>query len=82
MRGKVQTSVNELSPVAKARIIRELKKGDQARVAELVGTKPTYVKEVLRRRHSAKSALANRIWHAADRMLKERVRIQQELAAC
>lgn len=74
--------MHELSAVAKARVVRELKKGDQARVAELVGTKPTYVKEVLRRRHSAKSALANRIWHAADRLLKDRVRIQQELRAC
>lgn len=79
MRRKVQTSVHGLSLVSKARILAELKKGDQARIAELVGTRPTYVKEVLRYRHSAKSALANRIWHAADRILKERVRLQQDL---
>jgi hypothetical protein len=79
MERNLQTSVHELTPVAKARILRELKKGDKARIAELVGVYPGYVKDVLGRRPGAKSVLARRIWFAADRLLKERARLQQEL---
>lgn len=81
MRAKVQTDQYELSDAAKAWVVRSLKKGDQARVAEIVGTTPDYVKKTLRYRLAAKSALTRRIWIAAHSLLSNRKRLQQELQA-
>jgi hypothetical protein len=79
MRNKVQTKVRELSPAAKARILKELEHGDQANIARLVGTVPEYVKQVMRYRTEAKSALAHRIWFTADRILRDRRRLKSDL---
>jgi hypothetical protein len=81
MSGKLQTNVHELSDAAKARIVRELKKGDKARIAEVCRTSPDYVKDVFSRRPQAKSVLARRIWLAAHRLLADRQRLQDELHA-
>jgi len=71
--------MQELSPAAKARILQELKKGDQARIAELVQVDPSYVKQVLRYRPRAKSVLAIRIWQTANRILNDRARLTAEM---
>lgn len=81
MRTKVQSGFNELAPASKAMVLKRLKKGDQARVAEMVGTSPDYVKKTLRYRTTAKSALTRRIWMAAHRLLTDRERLQRELHA-
>ena len=44
----------------RARILRDLRRGDQARIAEAVGTAPEYVKHIMRYRPNAKRALARR----------------------
>ncbi len=83
MSDKVQTSGHQLSAAAKALVLRELKKGDQARIAEMVGTTPDYVKKVFRQRaRTANSALANRIWLAGHRMVRQRREITKELRPC
>ena len=81
MSGKLQTNVQELSDAAKARIARELKKGDKARIAEICRTSPDYVKDLFSRRTTAKSVLARRVWLTANRMLMDRQRLQQEMHA-
>lgn len=63
----------------RARILSSLRKGDQARIAEAVGTVPEYVKQVMRYRPNAKSALSRRIWLAADRLLQDRDRLNNEM---
>lgn len=63
----------------RARILRGLRRGDQTRIAEAVGTVPEYVKQVMRYRPDAKSALAHRIWLAADRLLKDRARLNNDM---
>lgn len=63
----------------RARILRDLRRGDQARIAEAVGTVPEYVKQVMRYRPNAKSVLARRIWLAADRLLQDRARLNNDM---
>jgi hypothetical protein len=63
----------------RARILRGLRRGDQARIAEAVGTAPEYVKQIMRYRPQAKSALARRVWQAADRLLKDRARLNNDM---
>lgn len=65
----------------RARILRGLRRGDQARIAEAVGTVPEYVKQIMRYRPEAKSALARRIWMTADRLLKDRERLNTDMRA-
>lgn len=79
MRDKVTTrTVHELSPVAKARVVKSLRMGDQAQVAEVTGATPDYVKKVLRSKRKDKSAMARRIWFAADRITGTRDELRGE----
>jgi hypothetical protein len=78
MRGKLQTNVHSLSDSSKARILRDLRRGDQSIVAELSGASPLYVKDILRKRRADKSTLARRVWLCADRLLKSRARLKDE----
>ncbi|HMQ77137.1 MAG TPA: hypothetical protein PKE21_13730 [Flavobacteriales bacterium] len=71
----VRTPSTGYTPAAKARILRGLRRGDQARIAEALSCAPEYVKQVLRYRTGAKSALAMRIWRCADQLLKDRQRL-------
>lgn len=63
------------TPAERANILKGLRRSDQARIAEALGTVPEYVKQVLRYRTNAKSALAMRIWRTADQLLKDRQRL-------
>lgn len=63
----------------RARILRGLRRGDQTLIAEAVGTVPEYVKQILRYRETAKSALARRIWLAADRIQQDRDRLNNDM---
>lgn len=79
MRDKVTTrTVRELSPVAKARVVDGLRKGDQVQVAQVTGATPDYVKKVLRSKRSDRSMMARRIWLAADRIIGTRDRLRDE----
>lgn len=53
-------------------IMGNLKRGDQARIAELAGTSRGYVKAILRYRDTAKSVKSQLIWIKAYRYLKLR----------
>lgn len=82
MRDKVTTrSIHELTPVAKARIVRQLRKGDRPLIAEVVGTSADYVKKVLTEQRADKSVLARRIWMAANRLTLDRNRLKGELGS-
>lgn len=82
MRNKVTTrTVHELTQAAKARIVNEMRKGDQGVIADVVGTSPTYVKMVLASKRADKSPLARRIWLAANRITIDRNRLKGELGA-
>ena len=72
MSSNIKSATNPLSGSAKARIVRDLQRGDQSRIAEALGTDPAYVKQVLRYRRNAKSRLSQRIWSAANRLLRDR----------
>lgn len=74
-RDKVQTKVHGLSEAAKARILREMKLGDQARIAEALDVDASYVKKILRYRPQAKSVCARLIWKAADQLIRDRARL-------
>lgn len=74
----VCTGADGMTKAAKSRIVRSLRRGDQARIAEVVGTAPEYVKQVLRYRPGAKSAKARAIWRTADRLLKDRQRMTND----
>lgn len=76
---KVEQGGNRSNAAMRARILSGLRKGDQARIAEAVGTVPEYVKQVMRYRPNANSALARRIWLAADRILQDRSRLNNEM---
>lgn len=76
MSGKIHTK-SCVGPEHRTYVLSNLRKGDKARIAELVGTKAAYVKDVLHRRPTASSLLADRIWLAGYRLLK----LRQELAA-
>lgn len=65
----------------RAWIIANLRKGDQARVADLIGATRGYVTDVLRRRPAAKSVLSERIWLASYRYLKLREELATEMQA-
>lgn len=78
MRHKIQIEVQELPAEVKARILTQLKKGDQARIAEMVGVRPEYVKVILRYRPTAKSVMSRRIWLTANRILSDRERLSKE----
>lgn len=80
--GDKDTQTNErLGDHAKAEVLKGLRHGDQAEIARLLGTTPDCVKKNLRYRHTAKSALSNRIWLTAQRLVTMRKQLQSELAA-
>lgn len=82
MRYKVSTPhETDITDSAKARISRELRKGDKALIAEITKASPVYVKKVLAEKRSDKSALARRIWNTANRLTIERNRLKGELGA-
>ncbi len=82
MNDNVKTrSIHELTPVAKARIVRQLRKGDRPFIAEVVGTSADYVKKVLTEKRADKSVLARRIWMAANRLTLDRNRLKGEMGS-
>lgn len=82
MRDKVTTRDNTgLTAAAKARILRDLRKGDRPVIAEVAKTTQDYVRKVLTQRRADKSALARRIWLAANRITIDRNRLKGELGA-
>lgn len=82
MRDKVTTPrIHELTAAAKARVKRELRKGDRPVIAEVARTTPDYVRKVITERRADKSALARRIWLAAHRLTSDRNRLKGELGA-
>lgn len=82
MRDKVTTRPTyDLSTHAKGRIRKSLKKGDKARIAEVTGATPDYVKKVIAQARADKSSLARRIWLAANRITIDRNRLKGELGA-
>lgn len=66
---------------AKARIARELRKGDKVLIAEITKSSPVYVKKVIATKRADRSALARRIWSTANRLIMDRNRIKGELGA-
>lgn len=81
MRGtKVNTEGVGPSPAVRARILKALRRGDQRLIAEVVGTRADYVKQLMRYRTESTSPLALRVWKAADRILKDRQRLTQDLS--
>jgi hypothetical protein len=78
MSGNIDTK-SCIGPRHREWVLAELRRGDQARIADLVGTKPGYVKDVFKRRPTAKSVLSERIWLAGYRYLKLRKEIAEEL---
>ncbi|MBL7954414.1 MAG: hypothetical protein JNJ91_05210 [Flavobacteriales bacterium] len=82
MRDKVTTrSIHELTPAAKARVRRDLRKGDRPVIAEVARTTPDYVRKVITERRADNSTLARRIWLAAHRITTDRNRLKGELGA-
>lgn len=79
MRDKVtHRTIHELSAAAKARVVRNLRKGDQVQVAAVTGATPDYVKKVLREKRKDRSPMARRIWLAADRIIGHRDNLRNE----
>lgn len=78
----VMRSTNVASPskaptsVARAHILRNLRRGDMTTIAHIVDTDRDYVKQVMRYRPRANSVLARRIWKVADQIIKDRNRLK------
>ena len=70
-----------LTAAAKARIATDLRKGDKVLIAEIAKSSPEYVKKVLAGQRADQSALARRIWNAANRLTMDRNRMKGELGA-
>lgn len=61
-------------------ILSLLRKGDQVRIADMVGTVPEYVKHILRYRPNANSRKAIQIREAATRVAQERKELMERKA--
>jgi hypothetical protein len=82
MRDKVTTPrIHELTPVAKARVKRELRKGDRPVIAEVTRTTSDYVRKVITERRADNSALARRIWLTAHRLTMDRNRMKGDMGS-
>lgn len=78
MSGKIDTK-SCIGPKHRAFVRENLRKGDKARIANILGTSADYVKDVVgRRAESATSVLAERVWLVGYRLLKQRKELSEE----
>lgn len=65
-------------PPARARIRKQLKKGDRPRIAEITGLSISYVNKVLDEIRASKSAKANTVWLVARQLITQRDALKKE----
>lgn len=63
----------------KAEVKKSLRRGDQVRIARILGCDASYVKKILKQRPNAKSPLAMKVWVVADRLRRAQEEIKAEL---